>query len=225
VASTLPQSSVDYLASHDSDWIKSASDFSAGMADTITGGATAKIREGLGYNDVVDTQSDAYRYGGYAGQAVNIGLMAVNPAGWAGVAVRGINTMSTASNLIDAGQQALQGNFTGLGMSVLNAGLSNLRGVGGPCSRTSQLASYAQRGLHAFGVVQGAEGATDKFAQGDIIGGLLDVAQTGLNAYRFMQSCFAAEMLLDVEGGKKRADAIVEGDLVSAHGSRLTSEQ
>ena len=55
------------------------SNFSAGAADTISGGATAWVRTGLGYNDVVDTESSAYRYGGYAGQAVNIGLMCANP--------------------------------------------------------------------------------------------------------------------------------------------------
>jgi hypothetical protein len=34
-------------------------------------------------NDVVDQQSSMYRYGGYAGQAVNIGLMFANPAAMA----------------------------------------------------------------------------------------------------------------------------------------------
>lgn len=38
----------------------------------------------MGYDDVVDKQSSIYRYGNYAGQAVNVGLMFANPAAMAG---------------------------------------------------------------------------------------------------------------------------------------------
>src|SRR5438046_819469 len=103
MAEHLPGGAMDWLTSHDRDWIKTSSDFSAAAADKITAGGTAKLRQLGRFDDVVDYHSDAYRYGGYAGQAVSIALMAANPAGWAGMAVRGINLASMGSGLIDAG--------------------------------------------------------------------------------------------------------------------------
>ena len=48
-----------------SAWIKQANDFSAAFADKLTGRASAKLRDALGYEDVVDRTSNAYRYGSY----------------------------------------------------------------------------------------------------------------------------------------------------------------
>jgi len=53
-----------------------------------------RSREFLGYDDVVDKSSAAYKNGGRVGQVHNIALMLVNPAGWAGTALRGINMTS-----------------------------------------------------------------------------------------------------------------------------------
>src|SRR5262249_8868376 len=63
------------------DGLEAATWFFAGMSDKITLGLTRKMRQGMGTDDVVAYDSSAYRYGGYAGQAVNIGLSMVNPAG------------------------------------------------------------------------------------------------------------------------------------------------
>ena len=49
-----------------------------GFSDTITGGATQKLRVALDI-DTVDRESDMYRYGTYAGQAYNIATMVANP--------------------------------------------------------------------------------------------------------------------------------------------------
>src|ERR1700719_3009644 len=51
-----------------------------------------------------------------------------------------------------------------------------------------------------------------RIAAGDYIGGGLALLQSGADVYSMMQSCFTAEMLLDGEDGKKRADTIQAGD-------------
>src|SRR5439155_947577 len=130
IVSWLPDSAVGWLASRDSAWIASASNFAAGMGDTVSLGLTARVRQLAGYDDVVDYGSDAYRYGSHAGQAVNVGLMVVNPAGWAGAAVRGLNWVSAAGGAISAAEAAYAGDLTGAGLAVLNVGLTRLRGAG-----------------------------------------------------------------------------------------------
>jgi RHS repeat-associated protein len=215
IASILPDSTVNYLASSDSAWIGTAANYSAGVADTLTGGATSKFRSALGYDDVVDYQSDAYRYGAYTGQAINIALMAATPAGWAAVAVRGVNLASTASGLLDAGAAALQGDFSAAGMAALNAGLARLRGAGSPCTAATRAASVAQRAMAAYGVAQGAIGAAEKFADGDILGGVLDLAQSGVSAKRLLSACFAAGTPLFVSATEaKPIEEFRVGDVV-----------
>jgi RHS repeat-associated protein len=214
VSGLLPQRVNNWLASEDSAWIKSASDFSAGMADTITAGGTAKVRGLLGYDDVVDRQAAAYRYGGYAGQAVNIALMAVNPAGLAGVALRGINLASSASGLFDAGKAALQGDFSAAGMAVLNVGLNRLRGAGSACTAVSRLAGVAQRGIAFGGMVQGGYGGVQKMMSGDIVGGLLDLAQSAVSAKRFFAACFGAGTRLLTRRGWVAIERLEVGDEV-----------
>ncbi len=121
----------DYMASEDSAWIKTGSDFSAGMSDTITGGLTGRLRGALGYNDVVDQQSSMYRYGGYAGQAVNIGLMFANPAamaGWARTGFQVMNGMSQIGGLLNAAEAAGKGDFRTARTQLLGAAASRLRG-------------------------------------------------------------------------------------------------
>jgi hypothetical protein len=216
VAGLLPQRAVDYLASRDSAWVQTASNVSAGAADTLSGGATAKVRQALGYDDVVDKSSAAYRYGGYAGQAINVGLLAVNPAGWASLAVRGINLATAASGFVDAGQAALAGDPSGLGLTLLNVGLAQLRGAGSACAAPSRLAGWAQRGLAGYGVAAGAAGAVDKLAAGDVLGGLLDLAQAGASARRLLQPCFVAGTPLLTPAGSKPVERFAVGDLVLA---------
>jgi hypothetical protein len=89
------------------DWFAQAANFGAGMGDAVSGGLTKKIRQGLGYDDVVNYQSGAYSVGEVAGQGVNVGLMFANPCAMTGVfanGVRLINGLNGVSAAIDAGQ-------------------------------------------------------------------------------------------------------------------------
>jgi hypothetical protein len=71
--------STDYLTSERSAWIEDASNFGAGVGDTVSFGLTGLARRGLGYDDVVHYDSAAYRYGTYTGTGINIALAVANP--------------------------------------------------------------------------------------------------------------------------------------------------
>ena len=58
-----------------------ASNFSAGMGDTLSGGLTNVAREKLGINGTVDKNSSAYKSGEVAGQVVDTALMATGVYG------------------------------------------------------------------------------------------------------------------------------------------------
>ena len=194
------------------DWFAFLSNTSAGAADTITGGMTARIREGLGYNDAVDTNSLAYKVGGYAGQAINIGLMFANPAALGSTLSTSLNTinlMSRASSMLNMGVEAAQGNFSGVAMAGLNMVPGVLRGAGCGCGST-----LLQRGIQFYGMAGGAVSGAAKILNGDIAGGLLDVAQAGASAYRFMQSCFAAGTKLLTKRGWVAIEKLEVGDEV-----------
>jgi hypothetical protein len=62
--------------------------------------------------------------------------------------------------------------------------------------------------IPGIGNVFAAYTSAKAFSEGDILGGLL----AGVDAFRMRGACFTGEMLLDVAGGKKRADAIQVGD-------------
>jgi hypothetical protein len=68
VVSHLPQSWVNYLGSHDSDWIGNTSNFFAGWGDTLSFGVTSYVRQWGGW-DAVNYNSGAY----FAGQLLGIG--------------------------------------------------------------------------------------------------------------------------------------------------------
>ena len=116
------------------------------------------------------------------------------------------------SGVINAGQAAMQGNYGQAAFALLGAGLSVARGSA--CSMVSQTAALGQRGLQAFGIAQGAVGAAGKFAQGDWMGGLLDLAESGAYAYKFMQACFSVRTQLLTRRGWLRMDKLQEGDEV-----------
>jgi hypothetical protein len=61
-----------------------ASNFFAGMGDTISFGLTQRVRRWLGYDDVVDNRSGAYQWGQVAGTGVNLGLAFANPCALGG---------------------------------------------------------------------------------------------------------------------------------------------
>ena len=163
----------------------------------------------------MDRQSDLYRYGTYAGQTYNIATMVANPAGaasWAIMGMRVINGMSMASSMIDAAQAARNGNYQAAAMMGLNGGLSMLRGAGSPCMKGA--ATWAQRGLHAYGVAQGAVGGIEKIYNGDYLGGLLDIAGSAASTYRMLQACFAAGTPLLTPDGDKLIEQFKVGDLL-----------
>jgi len=107
------------------DWISALSNFSAGMADTVSGGLTQKIRAGLGYDDVVDKSSGMYAAGGYAGTGVNVGLMLATPCQVSGIYRLGMRAYQGAQGLAssaDAISQLQQGNYlsaAGCGASAI----------------------------------------------------------------------------------------------------------
>src|SRR5207245_146476 len=78
----------------------------AGMGDTVSCGLTRRVRQGMGYDDVVSDNSRAYGAGVLAGDGVNVGLMFASPCGAAGLVrgtVRGLNGAEAADNGIAAG--------------------------------------------------------------------------------------------------------------------------
>ncbi len=74
------------------------------------------------------------------------------------------------------------------------------------------LANGLSRAALVAGVGMNLKEAQHRFENGDIIGGLLSLGCAAADVVAATRSCFTADMLLDVEGGKKRADAIVVGD-------------
>ena len=199
------------------DWFAWCSNSAAGAADKITCGGTAWIREGLGYNDAVDQNSMAYKIGGFAGQAISIGLMFANPAALANsvlgpsltIGLNTINMMSKASSVLSMGVEASKGDFSGVAMAGLNMVPGVLRGAGSGCGST-----LLQRGIQFYGMAGGAISGAAKAINGDVIGGLLDIAQAGASAYRFMQSCFAAGTKLLTKRGWVVIERLEVGDEV-----------
>ncbi len=99
------------------------------------------------------------------------------------------------------------------------------RALSGWCATTSLVGRFAGgagntvlTGLAAANVFFNLKSAYQEFTSpnGDPIRGVLDLLLAGADAYNVAKflanSCFTGEMLLDAEGGKNRADAIVVGD-------------
>ena len=133
--------------------------------------------------------------GTYAGQAVTIATIAVNPAaaagavGWVRTAQTALNAMNMSNGAISAGEAYRNGDTLGVVTSLAGAGLSSLRGMGSVCQNAgrfarfgtvaAQTAAYGQRALWAYGVGQGAASGVRKVLDGDPIGGALDNLTAG----------------------------------------------
>jgi len=94
----------------------------------------------------------------------------------------------------------------GVGM-VYNVTLSFVN----PCALTGYV-QMAYRGIQAAQAVAGAINAADNFAQGNYFSAGMDALGVLGNVLSLSRACFTGDMLLDVEGGKKRADTIQVGD-------------
>jgi hypothetical protein len=68
------------------------------------------------------------------------------------------------------------------------------------------------RALQAVEAIGGSINAYEKFSNRDHLGGAMDLLGVLGSFMSLGRACFAGEMLLDVEGGKKRADTIKVGD-------------
>jgi RHS repeat-associated protein len=185
-----------------------AGDFIAGAVDRLTAGLTARIRQWLDI-DGVDYKSAAYRDGGYVGQAVGIALNFVAPVGIAGL----INTLGAVGGVINGVEALADGNVEGAVMAFGGAALAGLRGLK-TCRWADGVLKSAEYGLRAFGVGMMLGTAWEKYQDGDTIGALLDVAEAGVQAYRYMQSCFAAGTPLLWEYGSKAIEKFAVGDRV-----------
>ena len=69
-------------------------------------------------------------------------------------------------------------------------------------------------GLQATNIGLSSHSAVRRIQDGDYIGGALDLISAGVSTRRMFQACFTGEMPILVEHGSKRADEIVEGDLL-----------
>jgi RHS repeat-associated protein len=199
------------------DALDKATDFFAGVSDTLTAGLTARARKALNI-DGVDYTSGEYGAGGKVGQAMNIGLMFANPASMGGLAASGasaLNTAATVGNVLNGIDAFSEGRIWEGFMDFAGAGLTAVRGKS-PCGWRSQLASAGQKGLHAIALEQGLRSAWMKLQDGDVIGSLLDLAESGANAYRFMQSCFAAGTCLRTPKGLRKVENLKAGDWLLA---------
>jgi RHS repeat-associated protein len=104
------------------DLFKQFSNFGAGMGDKVSMGLTGRIRHWLGYDDVVDYHSGAYAYGGYAGTAVNTGLMFANPCAMSaslGMGVRVINGVQAVGGSFNAYEHFQDGHYVQGGLDAL----------------------------------------------------------------------------------------------------------
>jgi hypothetical protein len=102
------------LGHHRTGWFAQTSNFAAGMADTVSMGATGRVRRWFDYDDVVDYHSGAYAGGEIAGTGVNIGLAFANPCAMSGTlatGVRVINGIQALGGTLNARDNLAAGNY------------------------------------------------------------------------------------------------------------------
>ncbi len=110
------------LGHHRTGWFAQLSNGAAGMGDTVSMGLTGRVRQGLGYDDVVDYHSGAYAVGEVAGTGVNLGLAFVNPCavgGSIGTGVRVINGIQAFGGSLNAGDNLAAGNYGAAALDLI----------------------------------------------------------------------------------------------------------
>jgi len=131
------------------------------LADTLTGGLTQKVREGAGYDDVVNKNSTAYKAGVVAGTVLDVALTPVNPCGkaaWLAKGVKAISAAQAAGHSIAAGEAFANGDYAEGALSLISARMSSAK-LGKNCftagtpiltqggsKRIEELKSYADHG-------------------------------------------------------------------------------
>ena len=148
-----------------------------------------------------------------------------NPAGWLGTGFQVIRAIQLAGAAYSGYQAYQAGDVVGVVTAAAAAAGIGARALSGWCATTSLVGRFAGgagntvlTGLAAANVFFNLKSAYQEFTSpnGDPIKGVLDLLLAGVDAYNVAKflasSCFTGEMLLDAEGGKKRADAIMVGD-------------
>ena len=112
------------VAAEPRDGFAALSDFGAAMGDKVSGGLTKRVRQALGYDDVVNYNSSAYAAGEIAGEVVSQGVQNLTPCRFVGLAragVRAVHAAQAAGQVLDAGAAVQAGDYAG--------GLTNLAGA------------------------------------------------------------------------------------------------
>jgi hypothetical protein len=110
--------------SESANWFASASNFAAGMADALTCGLTAKIRQAGGFDDVVDKESGWYAGGQITGEVLNVALMPVSACGRGVVmkgVIKGLSAAQGVGSTINAVEAAADGNPLMAGLHLIGA--------------------------------------------------------------------------------------------------------
>ena len=184
------------------DFLKDASNFFAGWADTLTFNLTARFRAGLGYDDVVDKNSSAYSTGSSIGQLHNALLMwgASGAGGALSAGQRLLQVTAIAGNVANAVDQFKDGDLGGAIFSLLQAGLAAMWG-NSACQQVNSAAQVLHVTLLGVNAGHALIDAFGRFSQGDWFGGLVDLADAGISVY--LMGCFAAGTPLLTPTGHK----------------------
>ena len=199
------------------DGLDAATWFFAGAANTLTGGLYARAMKGMGFSGRdLGEGTDLFKWGGYAGQAINMAFSVINPQAVGGVFASGLKAINGASAIggaISTAEAALHGDLWGAATQAAQSGLSWLRGSSA-CSWGSSLAGWGQRGMHMLSMGRSVAEAGSKLMEGNWVGAALHAVQAGLDARRIMQACFVAGTKLLTRQGWVRIEGIVAGDEV-----------
>ena len=121
-----------WLGHPSSGWFVQTSDFSAGVGDTVSLGLTQRIREGWGYDDVVNKNSLAYLSGQIVGAGINLALSFANPCGAGGTALRLFNGLQAFGGAVNYVDNMMQGNYLTAALDAVGV-LGNLSQLSRAC--------------------------------------------------------------------------------------------
>jgi hypothetical protein len=111
------------------------------MGDAVSCGLTQRIRQGLGYDDVVDKNSGFYRGDQVAGTVVSIAAAGANPCNAAAamkLAIKGVSAVQGAGQLVNAAEAAKDGKPLDFALNIIGAKLSFSK-LGAACFATGTL--------------------------------------------------------------------------------------